>query len=382
LSPEALWSAVRLLVTVSPRELVLEIAISALSDGATPQDLRGVWSFVALMLEPALKLSQFATEWPPEQIGLLYERALENDLYERLNRVSEDRRTEREAATIALLGPITSPKDQHVSGRVMRPARLSDAVRSAVNWLASRKDPPAGQALVTLLDTANLAQWKPTLLHAWSVHSMARRDADFTHSPTAMIRAALAGGPPVNGADLRAIVVEVLRGMAGELHTSSTTPWKRYWNTDQSGSVTDPRIENQCRDYVLDRLIDRVRPYGIAIAIPEAQLAESRRADMLIATGAGRSLPIEVKRHFHPDVWPAASTQLQDYVTHESSDGFGLYLVLWFGVAGNRRRLPLRPSGKKQPSTAADLESALTEDLPDEMRRRTDVIVFDVSEQS
>ena len=100
---------------------------------------------------------------------------------------------------------------------------------------------------------------------------------------------------------------------------------------------------------------------------------------MLIATGAGRSLPIEVKRHFHPDVWTAASTQLQDYVTHESSDGFGVYLVLWFGVTGNERRLPLRPGGKKQPSTAADLESALAEDFPDEVRRRTDVIVFDVS---
>ena len=226
------------------------------------------------MLEPALKLSQFATEWPPEEIGLLYERALQNDLYERLNRASEDRRTEREAATIALLGPFTSPKDQHVSGRVLRPTRLTDAVRSAANWLASRKEPPAGQALVTLLDTASLAQWKPTLLHAWSMHSVAHRDADFTHSPIAMIRAALAGGPPVNGADLRAIVVEVLSGMASQLHTSSTTPWKRYWNTNKNGSATDPRIENQCRDHLLDRMIDRIRPYGIAIAIPEAQLAD------------------------------------------------------------------------------------------------------------
>ena len=38
MSPEALWSGVRLLVTVSPRELVLEIATSALSDGATPKN--------------------------------------------------------------------------------------------------------------------------------------------------------------------------------------------------------------------------------------------------------------------------------------------------------------------------------------------------------
>lgn len=41
---------------------------------------------------------------------------------------------------------------------------------------------------------------------------------------------------------------------------------------------------------------------------------------MLMLTGAGRSLPVEAKRHFHPGLWIAASTQLQRYASAPGTD--------------------------------------------------------------
>lgn len=52
---------------------------------------------------------------------------------------------------------------------------------------------------------------------------------------------------------------------------------------------------------------------------------------MLVLSGAGRNLPLEAKRHSHPDVWIAAGTQLQRYASDQGADGQGVYIVFWFG---------------------------------------------------
>ena len=86
---------------------------------------------------------------------------------------------------------------------------------------------------------------------------------------------------------------------------------------------------------------------------------------------------MEAKRHFHPDIWAAASTQLQGYAADEAADGFGIYLVFWFGNDGFPT--PARPDGGDGPTSASELERMLAADLPLDIRSRTDVIVFDVS---
>ena len=204
-----------------------------------------------------------------------------------------------------------------------------------------------------------------------------RRDSEFKHPAPAVLRDALAGGPPVNAADLLAIVTEEMRRLKAELRTADTTPWKHYGNRDRNGHVTSPLVENQCRDLLLDRLRDRLARYDIAAALPEARRGEETRADMLILTGAGKNLPVEAKRHFHAHIWTAASTQLQDYTNDGGAEGFGVYLVFWFG--NDEAPIPSRPDGSPGPKTAEALESMLVADLSPEVRERTEVIVFDVS---
>jgi hypothetical protein len=95
-------------------------------------------------------------------------------------------------------------------------------------------------------------------------------------------------------------------------------------------------------------------------------------------TGAGRTLPVEAKRHFHPDIWTAASTQLQGYTAAEGAAGFGIYLVFWFGNEASPT--PARTDGTNGPRSAGELESILIGDLAVDLRARTEVIVFDVSD--
>ena len=98
---------------------------------------------------------------------------------------------------------------------------------------------------------------------------------------------------------------------------------------------------------------------------------------MLLLIGAGRNL-IEAKRDFHPKIWTAASTQLQGYSADEGSDGFGMYLVFWFG--NDTTPTPARPDGTDGPRWAIELESILMGDLSPDLSARTDAIVFDLIE--
>jgi hypothetical protein len=187
----------------------------------------------------------------------------------------------------------------------------------------------------------------------------------------------LAGGPPLNAVDIQAVVIEELHRLRRELRTSDNTLWKRYRNTDKYGKVADPRIENECRDHMLDRLRERLERYQVAAALPEVRRPEESRTGVLVLTRAGNSLPIEVKSHFHPDLWEAPSTQLGQYREVEGSDGYGIYLVFWFGI--DRYKVPWRPDGGELTGTAEALESWLVYDLSPGDRERVSVIVFDVS---
>jgi hypothetical protein len=99
---------------------------------------------------------------------------------------------------------------------------------------------------------------------------------------------------------------------------------------------------------------------------------------MLMLTGTGRNLPLEAKRHFHPDIWTAASTQLQGYAAADGADGRGIYLVFWFGNEASPT--PSRPDGSDGPKSARELEAMLVSDIGPDLGPRTDVIVFDVSD--
>lgn len=344
-------------------------ATLARSDVAEAQ--RTIWGFVAFALDPLKHGESFEAEHNNEEGLGLFSEQLSGGLIEAFGGIDGGTRINREAVTIRLLGRVCPPDDDPPANKE------SDAVRRAIGWLTSNPERDAGIVLAQLSQHLELERWRSALRHACAQQARLRRDREFTHPAATTVRAALAGGPPINAADLRAIVMEELARLRRSLRTADTTPWKHYWNRDSYGKPTEPLVENECRDLLLERLRDRLASYHIAAAQPEARRAHGTRADMLVLTGIGRNLPVEAKRHFHRDIWSAAATQLQRYTADEGADGFGIYLVFWFG--NDATPTPSRPDGSAGPMNADEMKRMLVADLSPELRARTEVIVFDVS---
>ncbi len=372
--PSSLWTAAKHL----DASRLQALAHSALTHPAVVDKQRTLWTLVEFLLDPTGNDDWLLGENSRSDIGELFDEPMMDGFLEAFHEFDGGTRVHRETAIIRLLGRLSSPQDELVSGLVTGAVRLSGSVSRAIWSLANYPHPDAAVGLAGLIGDGGLAAWHPSFRHAQAQQARRQRDRNFKHPAPSVVRAAVDGGPPVNAADLRAVVLDELERLRAELRTNSTTPWKGYWNLDLQGKPTEPLIENRCRDQLLERLQDRLKPYRIAAAVPEARRGEETRVDMLMITGAGATLPVEAKRHYHPDILTAASTQLQGYAAAEGAAGGGIYLVFWFGNEASPT--PSRPDGRDGPRSARELESMLVNDLAPDLRARTGVIVFDVSD--
>lgn len=333
-----------------------------------------IWCFLGMALDPTqyekklqAELAQYSAEKLIEKLAGIFESFSPY----------EGNRLQYEAAVIRVIAPFVEPGLPRKSGWVTPMMQVNDRLNSALNWIGNQSSIESLRTVGELIDDKSLDAHRNHLRHARAQILFRYRDSIFQHPLAKIIEQAIAGGAPANAADLRAVVVEELVRLRAEMHIVDNTPWKRYWNTDANGNVTEPRVENQCRDALKERLQDRLKAYQINALIPEARRAEETRVDMLVMNAAGRNLPIEIKRHYHKEMWVAASTQLQGYASDPGADGNGIYLVFWFGEI---KPTPPRSDGKRSPESANELEGMIISDLSSELRERTDVIVMDVSQ--
>jgi hypothetical protein len=203
-----------------------------------------------------------------------------------------------------------------------------------------------------------------------------KRDDLYVASPVGDLVAALSGGAPASPADLTAVVLEEIDRYRSTLRTGSETPWKRFWNTDKDGAATTPQIENEDRDRLLELMRVRLERYGIVGSFPEARRGENTRADVLLLSHAGKNLPIEVKRHYNRELWTAPLSQLNGYASDVGADGYGIYLVFWFGTEFS---VPARGDGQQTPSSASELEAMLRGDILARSKSKLEIVVLDVS---
>lgn len=268
------------------------------------------------------------------------------------------------------------PKPLHGSGSLYAITSAGLGIKHAIRQLANNPSLEAGVALESFRSEASLEAWHADLAQAVISQAASRRDEEFAHPAPAQLSALLKNGPPQNAADLFAVIASELDRYQQELRTGDLNPWARYWNY-AGQKLQGPRLENLCRDSLLETLRARLENYRINGAVPEAQHVGNTRADMLILSGAGAQVPVEVKRHMHGELWTAAGTQLQHYAQHTGAKGRGVYLVFWFGL--ERGKLPTRPGRRPMPATADELREYLVEDLPEQLRGTTEVVVLDVS---
>lgn len=254
--------------------------------------------------------------------------------------------------------------------------RAEPLLRRLIDALAERADDEAAVALESLATDPALGGWSGELTQARETQAERLRAARHETPGLASIQETLKGGRPGSAADLAALALEKLEGLGEHIRDGETNDWRQYWHRDpKSGQPSRPQHENDCRDALLSDLKRLLRPHDVD-ARKEGQYADDKRADLRVAYGSRLAVPVEIKKNSHRDVWRAVDQQLvARYTRAPESEGYGIYLVLWFGT-DHMKVVP--PSGNL-PRTPTELAERLEERLTPEQRARIGVVVIDVS---
>lgn len=273
---------------------------------------------------------------------------------------------------IEMLGRLYAPL--RVNGIVTLEIDASDRIASLISLLGSMPSEEAQKALTELIDDPLLTSWQDELTWARDRQRVALRDATYRHPSIERVQHTLSNGPPANAADLAALVKERLEEIGRSLRGDNSNPWRQFWNVDRYGRPTGTRPEESCRDAILALL---KLPDGVT-AEPERHYAGGKRADITVSYG-GINIPIELKKDSHPELWRSLRTQLIDqYTTDSAADGHGIYVPLWFGLEDHKIPPP-PPSVGRRPTTPAELQDGLEQDLTAEEARKVSVLVLDVT---
>ena len=201
---------------------------------------------------------------------------------------------------------------------------------------------------------------------------MTRRDARYRHPDIEQVCRTLDGGSPANAGDLAALLTERLEELGVQIRMGNTDDWRQYWNEASDGRPPSPKHENSCRDAILSDL-RRSLPRGVD-AQPEGQYARDTRADIRVSY-QDFQVPVEIKKNSHADLWRACRTQLiEQYTRDPATDGYGIYLVFWFGP--NRTQ---RSPSRHRPANPQELRERLRETLSEDEARKISIKVIDVS---
>lgn len=273
---------------------------------------------------------------------------------------------------IEILAPITSRERWGRNGVVTVGHHRSDTVHSLISALASDPSDPVKAALRALSQAPSMEPWREDIRYALRTQAADIREARYTVPSPREVALTLACQAPANPADLRALVVQHLDDLQSEWRGKNTFALKWFWR--EAGKT--PEVENECRDLLLNRLGERLKPLNIHVG-RECSAAKDKRVDMCVEfmrDGRRIALPIEVKKEDNDRLWTAWRDQLEAlYTIDPDAQGFGLYLVLWFG-----KRVAPHPEGLK-PLDAEQLRSALEARIPSESRHRLAVQVLDLS---
>jgi hypothetical protein len=359
-------TSLRLLLTAAIKHCehaaLLELCRGQLTDRKLRGERRTVWLATGYALSPSqfAEASINAIRRAPERAraftGFLF--SIDRGAGSRLpNFCVSDR-----ASLIRALGPMFPPKE--LTGGWQRSDSdwdMAQRVRTLVDGLANTPSPDAGAALSALSEDRHLAAWRDTLVHALELQTRNRREALFRYAPLESVVDTLAGGRPANAADLQALVASELATVAEEIRNGVTDGYKAFWNVDRHDRPTTPRPEDDCRDRLLERLQLRLNKNGVALE-PEGRYAEHKRADIKAIAGS-LNIPVELKRHYHPDLWTAPAAQLhRQYIRDPGTSGRGAFVVIWFGTeVATIPRPPHTPEKLQSPEALMEaLETTIT----------------------
>lgn len=273
---------------------------------------------------------------------------------------------------VEVLGAAFEPLD--LSGAHTVAINASEWVSDFINQLSASAESGATEALQRLEQLPEMSAWRDSLRHAREEQSRLRSDTEYRVPTVSEVQRTLGGGVPANAADLTALTLDWLDEIAVEMRGNPGDPWQPFWNVDPHGRPEGPRPENTCRNAIMAALRERARPLSEVELTREPSAAADKRADIGVSCFGSR-VPIEIKLDSSRDLWHAMRRQLIGlYTTDPATDGYGIYLVLWFGG----ENVPPSSSGRR-PSSPQELKEMLEQNLSTDEARKISVRVIDVT---
>jgi len=265
----------------------------------------------------------------------------------------------------------------HWSG-VQNPRDASEFLKRRITQLSTQIDDESISVLNHLIHEPQLNSYRDHLKHAAANQAALRRKQLFIQPNWQQAIDALSNGKPAHIADLQALTIEHLKDVAKRVRAENTDMFTIFWNEPDSDGKSKPKGENSCRNRLIDLLRLKFAPLEINVE-PEVHMVIDKRADIVLFNSAKQKLPIEVKRDYHADLWTACENQLDRlYTPDPQAQGYGIYLVFWFG-AQRPSYMPKPPNSLSKPTTAQELENALRSLIKDEDQSRLAVVVIDVT---
>lgn len=295
-----------------------------------------------------------------------------------------DWNSEEIASLIRILGkqiqpPITMERAGFLSTKQIIGRHFESLAPSWIGVLSKRADDDSVRAMNMLASDPNLSAWEPILLRAQEDQIRLRRLAKRPDLSIEKIQQALQNGSPVSSADLTSLTVDALEELANCIRDEATSDWRQYWHWDQkTGQPKAPQHEDECRNRLLSDLSKILgRDYQID-AHAEGRYADDRRADIRVSYGANLAIPIEIKKNSHRELWRGITEQLvPKYTRDPKADGYGIYLVFWFGSDRKYMRI-VSPHGGI-PKKPEELRALLRKGLDPIQKNRIYIVVIDVS---
>jgi hypothetical protein len=270
-------------------------------------------------------------------------------LAEALN--SQLRRVMRPAYNVQSLGHLTAILAAKSNPDITRgpetdAERRRDIARAFIQNLGSDTKKEAREQLIRLRDSPELVEWRVFVEARLEEQAKAARAESFTFADVESVASTLANLAPANAADLVALVTDHLEDLAEHIRFDDSNHLKLFWR-ENTKKLQVPRIENDCRDILLSPLRARMKSFGVHVE-KEIQAANEKRCDVHASAyiaGKRIAIPIEIKKEEHPKVWTAWESQLLKlYSANPAAEGFGIYVVLWFGVAARNTPEGIAPN--------------------------------------
>jgi len=257
------------------------------------------------------------------------------------------------------------------------PWDAAEFVANQITLLGADSSPETDAQLERLETDDSLASYRDLIRHQRAQHEKQQRETSFTFASPEQVGEAILSRAPSTPNDLLAYIVDHLAALSREVAGTQAERYRAYWN-ESGHDLVHPKYEEVCSGFLAVDLQNRVQSQGLIITVEHHMIAD-KECDLMVLQGTERLLPIEVKHHYHANLWTAWRTQLDRLYTRDAkAGGLGIYLVLWSGEAEDRM-MPKLPSGIIRPTGAAELKTALESLIPEIDRHRLRVVIVDIS---